>query len=82
VVAFLMGLDRTTFWSDAVSEPLTGEHFGQLTIPNGSTITANSVGSISATMCLMMTQTLSRKVGRIRMPNTGFVNHAGLSSPL
>jgi hypothetical protein len=22
-----MGLDRTTFWSDAVSEPLTGEHF-------------------------------------------------------
>jgi hypothetical protein len=22
-----MGLDRTMFWSDAVSEPLTGEHF-------------------------------------------------------
>jgi hypothetical protein len=26
-VADLMGLDRTTFWSDAVSLPLTGEHF-------------------------------------------------------
>jgi hypothetical protein len=25
-IAFQMGLDRTTFWSDAVSEPLTGEH--------------------------------------------------------
>src|ERR1019366_8644723 len=28
MVAFLMGLDGTTFWSDAVPEPLTGEHFG------------------------------------------------------
>jgi len=23
-----MGLDSITFWSDAVSEPLAGEHFG------------------------------------------------------
>jgi hypothetical protein len=29
LVADLMGLDRATFWSDAVSEPLTGEHFGR-----------------------------------------------------
>jgi hypothetical protein len=37
-----MVLDRTTLWSDAVSEPLTGEHFVNFTcVVNGIALPAD-----------------------------------------